>query len=442
MLNRFFRSVSGHIRILCLLLLLQMFNLSRAQDSCISRNWVWGLNSAVFIYQGDLTSSSAGSWKTTRTGIAFTAARALNGRSSLKYSLTFGSLEGDDAKYRQDQLFRAYRKFYFRSNFAELTASHTIFLFHHDRKPHRFNPYLSAGAGAALLFNTERRTGETDFSYFSPDLKTKLSEDSLHGFPPLILAVPVGAGFNWRLKDGLYFNMEALYRFTSSDYLDGFSRAGNNFKNDFFYGISAGIHFTLGKKKRSSVSPVRTGPVPSVTGIPETKKNPGFPDRDRDGIADSIDHCPDTRGTIGKLGCPEEPVIMQPDKKSNSESREENPEPVVFKSRNYLVYFEYDRSGLTGQAFNSLNEVLQVLRGDSSLKVILRGHTDLAGSVESNYKLSLQRASVCADYLSSYAIDRKRIKLEAYSKLQPVAGPDDERSQWKNRRVEVIVYRQ
>ena len=65
----------------------------------------------------------------------------------------------------------------------------------------------------------------------------------------------------------------------------------------------------------------------------------------------------------------------------------------------------------------------------------------MKGSVEANYKLSMERSRICADYLASYGISRNRIHLEAYSKLQPAADPADERLQWKNRRVEVVLAR-
>jgi len=64
----------------------------------------------------------------------------------------------------------------------------------------------------------------------------------------------------------------------------------------------------------------------------------------------------------------------------------------------------------------------------------------MKGSVEANYKLSMGRSKVCADYLASYGIARECIKLEAYSKLQPAADPAEERLQWKNRRVEVLLH--
>ena len=83
--------------------------------------------------------------------------------------------------------------------------------------------------------------------------------------------------------------------------------------------------------------------------------------------------------------------------------------------------------------------MIRLLKADPALNVVLKGHTDMKGSLESNYKLSLSRSKVCADYLASYGIDRNRIKLEAYSKLQPAADPAEERLQWKNRRVEVVL---
>jgi OmpA-OmpF porin, OOP family len=105
----------------------------------------------------------------------------------------------------------------------------------------------------------------------------------------------------------------------------------------------------------------------------------------------------------------------------------------------FTIYFDYDRSSLDGAGFSNLNEVVRLLKADATLNVVLKGHTDMKGSVEANYKLSLVRSKVCADYLASYGIDRNRIKLEAYSKLQPAADPAEDRLQWKNRRVEVVL---
>lgn len=409
-------------------------------DSTMRKGWFLGVNSGIFVYQGDLTPNVGGSWKTVKPGIAFSLSNQLSKRLSVQFALSLAELEGDDTKYQAQQEFRAFRRFYFRSTIAELSVSENFYLLNPARNGRRLTPYLSAGIGGVFTLKHERNTSETDYSYFSAsNLQAKLKEDSLYGVPKAILSVPVGLGLEYKVNERLHFNLEGLYRFTSSDYLDGFSRSGNNMKNDYFYGISVGAHIRLGKGRLKQVHK----PLPPVAAIPAAKPAvlpvqpviaERFADADKDGIADSIDQCPGTPGTMEYYGCPPVPARKKTDTLAAAPVK---PAPLPV----FTVYFAYDRSNLDGNAFSLLDEVIRMMKADTSLYVTLRGHTDLTGSVESNYKLSLQRATICADYLASYGIPRNRIKPEAYSKLQPAVPADDDRLQWKNRRTEVVLGR-
>lgn len=410
---------------------------SKSQSATkVKSDWHLGFNSGLYVYQGDLTPAVAGSWKTVKPGVAFTLSKSVNQHLSLQYALALATLEGDDMKYQSSQYYRGLRRFYFRSTIAELTVSHQFYFRHQFNRELRFQPYLSAGAGVGFLLNSQRSSSQTVFSYFAADnLRNKVAEDSTYGMPATILAVPVGLGFNYRLNDRLLFNMEGLYRFTSSDYLDGFSRSGNNKKNDYYYGLSVGIRVLLGKKPGSKTEAPVLLPVPQPAPVLKVLNAEAsvFPDKDQDGIADSIDRCPQEKGTMEYYGCPAIP-LRQP---VHVPVAQANPETTTLPG--FTIYFAYDRSSLDGAGFANLNEVIRLLKNDPALNVVLKGHTDMRGSVEANYKLSLGRSKVCADYLASYGIDRNRIKLEAYSKLQPVADPAEERLQWKNRRVEVVL---
>lgn len=413
------------------------------QDSSMRKGWFFGVNSGLFVYQGDLTSAVGGSWKTVKPGMAFSLSNQLNKRLSVQFALSLAGLEGDDTKYQAQQDFRAYRQFYFRSTIAELSVSENLYLIKRTESGSRFSPYISAGIGGLFILKHERNFSNTDFSYFSAsNLQAKLKEDSAMGVPKAILSVPVGLGFEYNVNDRLHFNLEGLYRFTSSDYLDGFSRSGNNTKNDYFYGISIGAHIRLGKgSSKPSHKPLPdavTHPLPVIIPSAEVQQAK-FADEDKDGIADSIDRCPTTAGTLEFYGCPPVPVR----KKTDTVVVIKEPVlPVASALPVYTVYFAYDRSNLDGNAFTILNEVIRQLKADTALKVSFRGHTDMAGSVEMNYKLSLKRATICADYLISYGISPARIKTESYSKLQPVDASPDERVQWKNRRTEVVLVKE
>lgn len=399
--------------------------------------WTMGVNIGTYVYQGDLTSSVAGSWKTMRPGLGISMSKAVSNRMSLKYALVIASLAGDDTKYKDVQKYREYRQFYYKSRFAELSISDNFYLYNLSTSEKRFNPYLSAGIGGAYMFSKTNSSAKTVWSYFSAsNLQEHVMEDSVKGIPTFLISVPLGLGVNYRLNDRMQLNIEGLYRLSTTDYLDGFSRAGNNNKNDYFYSISAGLHVAIGKKKTAK----KQISIPSPTVMPIQKKEPvvdtnnQFIDTDRDGIADSVDKCPLAKGSVMNAGCPDS---VQMHKADTVVQRIEKTGSALVKT--YTIYFDYNHSSLDSPGFSQLNEIMKMLRSDTSLKVVLKGHTDMQGSVEANYILSLQRTKVCADYLASYHIDRSRIKQEAYSKLQPAVDPADERLQWKNRRVEVLL---
>lgn len=406
----------------------------------VNRPLTMGVNLGTFIYQGDLTPSVAGSWKTARPGIELSLTKQVTNHMSLKYALVLASLRGDDRKYKNEQEYRGYRQFYYQSHFAELSVSDNFSLFGANKTAKRFNPYMSAGVGVAFMIDRANSSANTQWNYFSSsNLREHVKEDSATGIPRAFVSVPLGLGFNYRINDRLHFNMEALYRLSTSDYLDGYSRAGNNSKNDYFYSIAAGLHFTIGKRKAQYKETLKSVPPQPIATASTVKTMPApvvdiFPDTDRDGIADSVDHCPNEKGTLEYYGCPAVPT-RQPAR------TEVSAVPAQSALPRFTIYFAFDRSSIDGAGFENLNEAIRLLKADTALQVTFKGHTDMKGSVEANYKLSMERSRICADYLASYGISRSRIHLEAYSKLQPAADPADERLQWKNRRVEVVLGR-
>lgn len=149
------------------------------------------------------------------------------------------------------------------------------------------------------------------------------------------------------------------------------------------------------------------------------------PDTDGDGINDEEDNCPTVAGKPGGNGCPQFVDTV----------RQTPKDTMVF-----IVYFEPGKSELRTEGFNTLTEVVRLLKNNKKLMVLFKGHTDNVGSVEANSIRSFDRAKVCADYVASFFIDRHRLVAAAYSNKQPAADLNDPLLQWKNRRVEVCVY--
>lgn len=149
------------------------------------------------------------------------------------------------------------------------------------------------------------------------------------------------------------------------------------------------------------------------------------PDTDGDGVNDDADKCPLVEGVITNYGCPEfkEPVI-----------------PVSKDTMRFTIYFEQAKSELKTNGFNTLSEVVRLMKANPRLVAQFNGHTDTHGSVEANSIRAFSRASVCADYVASFFVERSRLVVAAYSNKAPVADLKNPALQWKNRRVEVLLF--
>jgi hypothetical protein len=74
---------------------------------------------------------------------------------------------------------------------------------------------------------------------------------------------------------------------------------------------------------------------------------------------------------------------------------------------------------------------------------LVAGHTDSAGSEEYNYELGKRRADAVSRYLiTQKKMDPLRVHSVSYGESSPVAENKTAQSRAKNRRVEILVYRE
>jgi len=78
----------------------------------------------------------------------------------------------------------------------------------------------------------------------------------------------------------------------------------------------------------------------------------------------------------------------------------------------------------------------------SGLMFVIAGYTDNTGSAKYNYELALIRAAGAASYLTTdKKIEPGRMVIMSYGESSPVADNKTEAGRAKNRRVEILVYR-
>ena len=104
------------------------------------------------------------------------------------------------------------------------------------------------------------------------------------------------------------------------------------------------------------------------------------------------------------------------------------------------VYFDFGTSGLSQTSNPVLNELLEVLKSNPSLKVEIGGHTDNVGSTDVNEWLSQRRAETVRNWLIKRGIEPGRLVAKGYGEAYPIASNDDEKDGRElNRRIEIFV---
>jgi outer membrane protein OmpA-like peptidoglycan-associated protein len=94
-------------------------------------------------------------------------------------------------------------------------------------------------------------------------------------------------------------------------------------------------------------------------------------------------------------------------------------------------------SELGSASYPALDEIVDVLEKNPSVKVEIEGHTDSTGSAALNQRLSEQRAQAVLEYLVRKGIDRKRLSAKGYGLTRPIASNATPQGRAKNRRVEL-----
>lgn len=207
-----------------------------------------GLNAGTLIYQGDLSAARMGYTKNLKPAIGVSLTRTIDPYFSLRANLTFGKIGADESKIGTPA-YKQLRNFKFSTPVTELTAM-LVWNVAGDNAGRKLNYYFLGGAGFSFL-NVKKDWRGINTSFF--DNKSQaiigLGTDTLRIAPRLIPVFPVGAGLRYQLTNSFSLHAEAVYRFTITDYLDGFKYSVNPNKKDSYYGISLGVSFKLGNNQ-------------------------------------------------------------------------------------------------------------------------------------------------------------------------------------------------
>lgn len=104
--------------------------------------------------------------------------------------------------------------------------------------------------------------------------------------------------------------------------------------------------------------------------------------------------------------------------------------------------FSADSDALTEEARQQIDGFLSDLEQTEEMIFLVAGHTDSRGSEQHNYELGQRRAASVARYLiARKKIDPLRVTTMSYGDSTPIAQNATESGRKKNRRIEILVYR-
>ncbi len=107
----------------------------------------------------------------------------------------------------------------------------------------------------------------------------------------------------------------------------------------------------------------------------------------------------------------------------------------------YGILFDTAKADLKPDSAAALVEIGKLMAGDTTLKLLVVGHTDTVGAFEPNRELSQRRATaVVSALVAKYGVPATRLSSFGASFAAPVASNADEAGRSKNRRVELVAF--
>src|SRR6202007_1824304 len=103
------------------------------------------------------------------------------------------------------------------------------------------------------------------------------------------------------------------------------------------------------------------------------------------------------------------------------------------------VHFDFDRYSLRPEATRVLDEAVDAMKQNATLRLTIEGHTCNIGTAEYTLALGDRRASAVRDYLVSRGVAADRLRTVSYGEERPKYDNAREETRRLNRRAALVV---
>ena len=102
------------------------------------------------------------------------------------------------------------------------------------------------------------------------------------------------------------------------------------------------------------------------------------------------------------------------------------------------INFDTNKATIKPESTGIIDQIVELMKSQSNLKISIEGHTDSQGSPAVNKTLSLNRAKSVIKAISVGGINQSRMIAVGWGQEKPVADNRTEEGRAKNRRVEIV----
>ena len=289
-----------------------------------------------------------------------------------------------------------------------------------------FDPYLRVGANYLRHDYTSLTFPRTDVNGEVISNGDNGNENGKANF----FTVSTGAGVNFWLTKNFGFGVQGDYVSTPGDK----SSVAN------FWQASASLNFRFGNRDRDKDGILDKDDLcPDTPGLPEFQ---GCPDTDGDGVPDKDDQCPDVAGPVENNGCPwpdtDGDGILDKDDacptvpglpEYNGCPKPKEQTAIDVETKLGSVFFDFNKATIKAESKTALDEAAEIIKKDGG-NYLLEGRTDAKGAAAYNLKLSRERAAAVVAALDSRGVDAtalKSIGVGATKAKVPATASDAER---------------
>lgn len=113
--------------------------------------------------------------------------------------------------------------------------------------------------------------------------------------------------------------------------------------------------------------------------------------------------------------------------------------PAPAAARTYLVFFDWDRSDLSGRARQIIGEAASASTKIATTRIEVAGNADRSGTTQYNQALSQRRADMVAGELVRLGVAKQAIYVTANGETKPIVATADGVREPQNRNVEIVL---